>query len=99
MADRCDHGARVGQCDECADRWETAQAIAEQVADKLLDRLPHLAAEDQRELDWWRESFSCRFRSGNLPRPGDALYGSRFVLMVDVPEDGGGLSEYWNGRA
>lgn len=39
-------------------------------------------------LDWWEHDFSCRFRSENLPRPGSALYGRRFVLMEET-EDGG----------
>lgn len=43
---------------------------------------------DALELDWWRETFSTRFVSTNLPRVGHPLYGRRFVLMQEIPEGG-----------
>lgn len=42
---------------------------------------------DEAELDWWRKVFACRFHAVNLPKPRTALYGMRFVLMVDEPHE------------
>lgn len=43
---------------------------------------------DQAELEWWRQSFVCRFGPNNLPHVGEALLGYRFHLFYDHPDDG-----------
>lgn len=47
-----------------------------------------MSPADEKELNWWRKVFACRFRADNLPRPGDALYGHRFHLTYEDHDDG-----------
>jgi hypothetical protein len=37
----------------------------------------------RRELDWWQQSFVCRFGPNNLPHVGDPLLGHRFHLFYE----------------
>lgn len=48
--------------------------------------------KEKHELRWWRQVFSCRFYPDNLPRPETALFGARFVLMVEQSD--GSLQRY-----
>lgn len=43
-----------------------------------------MSKSDAAELGWWRSTFSSRFPSGSLPRPGSVLVGKRFRLVDET---------------
>lgn len=43
---------------------------------------------DERELEWWRRVFACRFVPDSLPKVGTPLYGYRLkVVEVRTGQD------------